>query len=127
MAALLNLLFLFAWGEPVTLHPCPAHDGIVASSPAAAAHHMDAASGHAAHAMAAMPAGTHGHHPDAAHLCSCLGHCCAAVGVVAPSAQTVRWQVVVRRRVAPSFDEPDAPRGAAPRLLPFANGPPSSA
>jgi hypothetical protein len=78
--------------------------------------------------MAAMPStGSHGHQHQASHLCSCLGQCCAALGVVAPTAQTIRWQVVVRRRVAPSFDEPDAPQAVAPRLLPFANGPPSSA
>src|ERR1044071_9953496 len=31
-AALLNLLFLIAWGEPVSLHPCPTHDGVAVAA-----------------------------------------------------------------------------------------------
>jgi hypothetical protein len=114
-AALLNLLFLLAWGEPAALRPCPMHDGV--ATPAAAMHAM------------AMPHGNagHGHESRASHVCSCLGQCCAAVGVLAPMAPVVRWQPVVRRRAEPVGAEVDTPPAAAPRLLPFANGPPRTA
>jgi hypothetical protein len=125
-AAILNLLFLLAWGEPVTLHPCPTHDAVsgMAVSGAAgsgmAAHH-----GHQAMAPAAGQEQHAEHHGS--HVCSCLGNCAVSPGVAAPTAQAVRWQVVVRRRVAPIEPAADAPLAAAPRLLPFANGPPRTA
>jgi hypothetical protein len=123
-AALLNLLFLLAWGEPVTLHPCPTHDGVTVSAPTAgsamAAHH-----GHQAVMPAAEPQG-HAEH-EGSHVCSCLGSCAVSAAVAAPTAQAVRWQAVVRRRVAPIEPAADAPLAAAPRLLPFANGPPRTA
>jgi len=119
-AAILNLLFLLAWGEPAALHPCPMHDGVVATTTAAAS-----VTGHH-HAMA--PAESHEHGaPHEAHVCSCLGHCAVSVGVAAPALQRVRWGVIVRRRAVSVEAETAAPLAAAPRLLPFANGPPRTA
>jgi hypothetical protein len=125
-AALLNLFFLLAWGEPVTLRPCPAHDGVVVASAMAGA----AMSHHAmAHDASSATPAEHEHHgtPGGGHVCHCLGQCCAAMGVVAPTAQAIRWQVVVHRLAAPAYDEPATPAAASPRLLPFANGPPRTA
>ena len=122
-AALLNLLFLLAWGEPVTLHPCPAHD-----APAFAGMTGSTAAAHVGHQAMAPTAGQEQHaEHDGSHLCSCLGSCAVGVGVAAPTAQAVRRQVVVRRRAAPNEPEAAAPLAAAPRLLPFANGPPGAA
>lgn len=124
-AALLNLFFLLAWGEPAALHPCPMHDGVTVV--AAAGAHGTATAGAstpsmAAHASHEMPADG-----GAGHACNCLGQCSVAAGVIAPTAQAIRWQVVVHRRVPPEYDAPAAPRAAADRLLPFANGPPRAA
>lgn len=119
-AAILNLLFLLAWGEPVTLHPCPAHDAVAGAAVAGTTHH-----GHQAMAPAA---GQEQHaEQEGSHVCSCLGNCAVSLGVAAPTAQAVRWQVVVRRRVVPIEPTAEAPLAAAPRLLPFANGPPGAA
>jgi hypothetical protein len=126
-AALLNLLFLLAWGEPVTLHPCPTHDAVSGMAVSGMAAHQahQAENGHEAMAASAGHA-QHAEH-EGGHVCSCLGTCAVGVAVAAPTAQAVRWQVVVRRRVAPIEPAADAPLAAAPRLLPFANGPPRTA
>ena len=130
-AALLNLLFLLAWGEPVTLHPCPTHDAVSGMASSATAGAGAAASSAAAHHghQAMAPAVGHERHAEheGSHLCNCLGSCAVSVAVAAPTAQAVRWQVVVRRRVAPIEPAADALLAAAPRLLPFANGPPRTA
>ena len=132
--ALLALLYFAAWGAPVSLHPCPMHDGTgVAMSHAAGA---AAAPGeqHGAHGGAAMshaaaapvpdrgaPADSHG-----GHLCDCLGSGCCTAAVPVPAGQMVRWFAVVTRRA-----EPPAPaayaaaRPVAPRFLPPATGPPA--
>jgi hypothetical protein len=134
-AALLNLLFLLAWGEPALLPPCPTHDGFTAVTshadqhgPAhsAAAHRGHHGASATSDAMAAtVPHADHGDGPT--HACRCIGQCCPTAAVVAPTAQAVRWQVVVRRLVEPAADAPTTPAAAAPRLLPFANGPPRTA
>ena len=131
-AALLNLLFLLAWGEPAMLPPCPTHDGFPAATSQAAQHGAShsavmAHGGHQAnHAIAAtVPGSEHG--DQASHGCRCIGQCCPTVVVAAPTTQAVRWQVVIRRLVEPAPDEPTTPTAAAPRLLPFANGPPRTA
>jgi hypothetical protein len=138
--ALLALLYFVAWGEPVSLHPCPAHDGVAAAAahaapPAApsAAHRGGQQGGHhdgyhgvapAAPAAAAHP---DGHDvPDGGHLCQCLGSGCCSAVVGAPTAQAVRWFVAVTRRAERAADGAHAaPRVAAPRLLPPATGPPA--
>ena len=129
---LLGLLYLLAWGEPVAWHPCPMHDGVrttVAPS-AATTVTVDAHGGH--HGHAAAPAAVHeaapapdGGHDD--HACQCLGSGCCAAGVVAPTVQAVRWRVLVARRADPPAPAPAFARAAAPRLLPFPNGPPALA
>ena len=135
-AALLNLLFLLAWGEPVSAHPCPMHDG-AAFVAATAGHSAHAASAvHAAH-VAPGDAGAHAGHvlpaparvPDGAadHTCQCLGDCSAASTVALPGAVAVRWQATIRQTAEPPLAEPVAPSAASPRLLPFANGPPRQA
>jgi hypothetical protein len=129
---LLGLLYLLAWGEPVAWHPCPMHDGT--GMHAAAAPMVGAATGtagaHAEHAVAA-PAGVHEAAPasdDAeGHACQCLGHGCCPGGVLAPTVQAVRWRILVARRADPPAPTADRARAAAPRLLPFANGPPALA
>ena len=83
---------------------------------------------HHGHQVMVPAAGQEQHaEQEGAHLCSCLGNCAVSLGVAAPTAQAVRWQIVVRRRVAPIEPAADAPLAAAPRLLPFANGPPGAA
>ena len=125
-AALLNLFFLLAWGEPVTLHPCPMHDGAVAS---AAAHGGDHA-GHAraaAHGAQALPTDGAPAPAEEGHACQCLGTCSVANAVALPGTVAVEWQATTRHAAEPPAEAPAAPRAAAPRLLPFANGPPSLA
>ncbi len=146
--ALLALLYFVAWGEPVTLHPCPTHDGVGATAGAHAlalgpgpargargAHdHGTAATAHAsAHADTHADAQAHRapaeHGPpggDDEHQCQCLGHGCCTAAVVVPAAQQVRWFVAVTRRAdPPAADAPAAPRASARRLLPPATGPPA--
>ena len=127
---LLGLLYLLAWGEPVAWHPCPMHDGTgmhaATTSVAASTGH---ASAHAEHAASA-PASLHEAAPtpdDGGHTCQCLGHGCCPAGVLAPTVQAVRWRVLVARRAEPPAPAAESARAAAPRLLPFANGPPGLA
>ena len=128
-AALLNLLFLLAWGEPVSLHPCPMHDGAAVVAAVDGGHHA-AAGAHDAHGAAnahALPA--HGA-PDGesgGHVCQCLGECSVGAAVALPGAIAVAWQATVRHAAEPPPVAPETPRAVAPRLLPFANGPPSLA
>jgi hypothetical protein len=135
-AALLNLLFLLAWGEPASAHPCPMHDGAAlmaatgpgTPAPVAAAHAAAHAAGHGHHdAAAALPATAPAHGGDASHACQCLGDCSAASAAALPGAVAVRWQGIVRHAAEPPAAQPGTPRAASPRLLPFANGPPRSA
>lgn len=142
--ALVALLYLLAWGEPLALHACPMHDGVAGAAvaavrKAAAAPAADAVAAHAADDHAALDRASSGSHAaapahadhgadDGSHLCQCLGHGCCPAGVATPTAQAVRWQVVVRRLAeppAPVAAERPAARGV--RLLPFANGPPAQA
>jgi hypothetical protein len=128
-SALVAVLYLLAWGEPLSLHACPKHDGPAVAALAAGTTFAGERGGHAdhgAHAATATPPGAPAH--DEAHVCDCLGHGCCPQGVVAPTAQAVRWQVLVRRQVEPPA-RAQAPRpwARAPRLLPFANGPPALA
>jgi hypothetical protein len=130
-AALLNLLFLLAWGEPVSLHPCPMHDG--AAVAAAVGHAATGAASHGHHA----PAASHGHHAlpaqgtpahnGGSHACQCLGECSVGAAVALPGAVAVAWQATIRHAAEPPLVEPATPSAAAARLLPFANGPPSLA
>jgi hypothetical protein len=132
-AALLNLLFLLAWGEPVSLHPCPMHDGaaVAAAVSHAAGHGGAAARAHGHHAPGAathaLPAHGTPTTDQGAHACQCLGECSVGAAAALPSAVAVEWQATIRHAAEPPLAEPATPRAAAPRLLPFANGPPSVA
>ena len=129
-AALLNLLFLLAWGEPVSLHPCPMHDGAAVVAAVDGGHGGHAGAGaHGGHHVAADALPAHGA-PDGeagGHVCQCLGECSVGTAVALPGAIAVAWQAALRHAAEPSPVEPEAPRAVAPRLLPFANGPPSLA
>jgi hypothetical protein len=122
-AALFALLFLLVVGEPLALHACPMHDGVAASAAADASHASnadhDAHASHGGMAPASQPDGG-----DDAHQCQCLGDCAAATGLALPTAQAVRWHVVVTRRADPPAAEYRVALVAAPHVLPFANGPP---
>ncbi len=132
--ALLALLYFAAWGEPVSFHPCPMHDGAGVAVVRAGAHPL----AHAGATAAAAPAHQHAHkHPAVAatdggapadddHLCQCLGHGCCTAAVATPAGQRVRWFVAVTRRADPPASTAHAePRAPAPRLLPPATGPPA--
>ena len=123
---LLGLLYLLAWGEPVAWHPCPMHDGVPAAATAAHGGH-DAHAGHAAATAAVHEAAPASDADHGGHACQCLGHGCCAAGIVAPTVQAVRWRVLVARRTEPPAPAPAFARAAAPRLLPFPNGPPTPA
>jgi hypothetical protein len=138
-AALTILAFLLAWGEPVSLHPCPVHDAgataaVAGAADAGTAHGRAAttdaargASGHAEHAHAAEPVVPSAPHEVGSHVCQCLGDCSAASGVSLAARTAIRWQAVVRHPAEPPLlDDRTAPAAASPRLLPFANGPPAA-
>jgi hypothetical protein len=129
-AALLNLLFLIAWGEPVSLHPCPMHDGVVAAAATSAGQgghaHQAPAADHGGEAHA-VPADGPSAPEGAAHACQCLGTCSVSTAVALPGVVAVAWQATIRHAAEPPLVAPATPRAAAPRLLPFANGPPSLA
>jgi hypothetical protein len=141
--ALLALLYFAAWGEPVSLHPCPMHDGagVVVAGAGHGGEHAGGAAvaaasprrtvaitpGHAGHAAAPARAshGPDGHAPAGdAHLCQCLGSGCSAGAVVAPGAQMARWFVVVTRRADPPARAPlAAPPPARPAAPPAGDRP----
>jgi hypothetical protein len=82
--------------------------------------------GHVAPAAVQDAAPTHGE--DGGHACQCLGSGCCAAGVLAPTVQAVRWRVLVARRADPPAPAPAVlAQAPAPRLLPYANGPPGPA
>ena len=126
---LLGLLYLLAWGEPVAWHPCPMHDGtgMHAAVRGAPTSESGAHAGHAAHAPASVHEAAPASEDADGHACQCLGHGCCPAGVLAPTVQAIRWRVVVARRADPPAPTSELARAAAPRLLPFANGPPPTA
>ena len=127
----LGLLYLLAWGEPVAWHPCPMHDGTgmhgATASVDATADHAGAHAGHGASAPASVHEAAPAPDDAGGHACQCLGHGCCPAGVLAPTVQAVRWRVLVARRADPPTPSTQPARAAAPRLLPFANGPPRPA
>jgi hypothetical protein len=131
--ALLALLYFVAWGEPVSLHPCPMHDGAGVAVVRAGAHPHAGATGAAApahqHAHQHAAVAADGGSPDDGHdghQCRCLGHGCCTAAAAAPAGQRVRWFVAVTRRADPPASTAHAePRAPAPRLLPPATGPPA--
>lgn len=111
--------------EPMQLHTCAMHGGLVieqtsgASSHSANSHHM------AMHrtGQSDRDQGTDGQ----SHQCSCLGDCnggSAPVGLTAPVVSLAELAVV--GHAVPDFDYASPRLIAAGFLLPFGNGPPIS-
>ncbi|MBX6332408.1 MAG: hypothetical protein IRY91_11225 [Gemmatimonadaceae bacterium] len=115
LGAFSALLFAAAIVEPVTLHPCPMHDGIPAMSMAGAAHTMG--QGH----------GAHHHDQGTRHHCNCLGACSSATGVGLPGHTVVPRIATVAIVPVLVPAAPSATPSTPDFVLPFANGPPSIA
>ncbi|MCU0620966.1 MAG: hypothetical protein MUC69_05625 [Gemmatimonadales bacterium] len=106
LALVAGLAFGLSAGTPTLMHGC-AHAQSAALAGAPAHHHSDEPE---------TPA------PD--DECRCVGHSCCTMLVVAPPAPagaTASGPRAYRASAVPDV----APRGAAPHLLPFANGPPA--
>jgi hypothetical protein len=121
---MLALWFGIVIAEPVTLHPCPMHDGVLATSMAGMSH---AKSHHAHGAHASTPTDTPDHQPGGHHQCTCVGDCVstAAVGLPGHAPTFVIATIAVPRRIiqverSVALVSPDF-------VLPFANGPPTQA
>lgn len=108
--------------EPMQLHTCAMHGGLVIETPGVSGH---SASGHhmAMHRGGQSDQGTDGQ----SHQCSCLGDCnggSAPVGLTAPVVSLSEFAVV--GHAMPDFDYASPRIIAAGFLLPFGNGPPTS-
>lgn len=128
LALLAGLWFLVAGREPPFPHPCEmdrmgsaAAASVTDGSADAHAHHQHAHDAPAP-ASATTDADGGGHAPD---TCECVDDCC--VSIVAQAAQPATLASLPLGLRAPQHLEPVAARSidAAPRLLPFANGPPA--
>jgi hypothetical protein len=119
LRALLAALFLLVWGNSaVVVHACPVHEGRAAATAAGA---PSAEAGHAHQGDHEGGGADHG-------PCRCVGQACPTLVAVVPPTAAVTWrEVLVDRAAAPTYDAPSAPSAPTPRLLPFANGPPSLA
>jgi hypothetical protein len=122
LRALIAALFLLVWGKSaVIVHACPVHEGRAAASAMAAEHGGDAATA-GGHESDGHGGGDHG------GPCRCVGQACPTLVAVVPPTAAVTWrEVLVDRAVEPTYAAHAAPSAPAPRLLPFANGPPSLA
>jgi hypothetical protein len=112
LSTVFALWFAVVIGDPGVLHACPEH-GAHASHGSHAAHHAAASQ--------------HGGAPAHSGGCTCMGSCCATP-VVAPLPGIANF--VVSEAIIPAVGQPEyscaAPAAAAPRLLPFSNGPPQA-
>jgi hypothetical protein len=122
-ALFVGLAFVLATTEAFGHHHCPVHDGIVSD--------MDAMPG--MHGMPDHQAPGHSHTPEHSqdpahsHGCTCLGACCCAVAVTAPSDRLVALPVVPVTivRIAAVARSADAwPKSREDVLLPPPIGPP---
>jgi hypothetical protein len=119
LAALMAGWLAIVMAEPAVLHACPMHGGAHAAAQGGEGSAM-AMHGVAGHSSDAPP-------PARGHQCTCLGQCCAPVGVAAPAA-LVALGPALERAAARDAGLPDfeyVPVAAA-HVLPFPNGPPSS-
>ncbi len=103
------------------LHACPMHDG----GGAAAVHEMAAMVQPGEHGGVGAGHAPHSGRPAAAHLCTCLGACCAAVAVLPVGPAPVAVAVVERATVV-FTGRPEHEYVAAwvDFVLPFATAPP---
>lgn len=124
---------LMAWfialvAEPVVLHPCPMHDGILLAQSGAAAHGMGdmsmstARAGVMAHALGheRMPQ----RHPAGHHHCTCMGNCTATTTAALPATH-----ITLAGALAVAPHDTGLPAHlyipvAAQHVLPFAHAPP---
>ena len=122
LAALLALWLAVYTAEPAALHACPVHSGAAhgATAHAGAMHGAIDHGGTGAHDRA--PASGDRHAP--ARHCTCPDHCCAAGACGLPSARVALDVATVRVETARRTELALRVADRAPRLLPFANGPP---
>ncbi len=138
-----RLQALTEWGEPLSGHVCPIHDGLALAQLAAGAHGHGGAvhsAGHGVPLNDAAPTeyvvghssegqpGTPNDQAPPPHSCRCLGMCCAAIHVITPIsavALSVTTTTVETAVVAPAV--PVAESGNSDVVLPFSIGPPSQA
>lgn len=112
--------------EPMQLHACAMHGGLVIEQGATGVHAYSAMG----HRMAMHPAAEHSHHDQSSdkqsEQCSCLGDCnagSAPVGLTAVAVSLI--EPVVHERSNSDFDY-SSPTLVPPHfLLPFSNGPPA--
>jgi hypothetical protein len=110
--------------EPMQLHTCAMHGGLVIETSAASGH---SASGHH---VAMHRTGESDHHQGTdgqSHQCSCLGDCnggSAPIGLTSPAVSLSEPGIVAN--AISSFDYASPRLVAAAFLLPFSNGPPAS-
>ena len=127
-AAVLVAWFTALVVEPVALHPCPMHDGVLLMASGAAGHDMGGMA--MPHAPAMSHAAGHEHGPaqhPAGHQCTCLGTCTATSATGLPSAPlTLASALVVPPHDTGLPDYLYVPV-ATQHVLPFAHGPPPQA
>ncbi|HEX6964782.1 MAG TPA: hypothetical protein VF166_03210 [Gemmatimonadaceae bacterium] len=126
-------IVLVAWfaaltAAPVTLHPCPMHDGVLAlTSTRMMGHQMDM--GGMAHTSAmphADPSQMPAHHPGSQHQCTCLGSCTAAGVMGLPSPHLTLASALLTRPHDPGLPDYRYVPVAAQHVLPFAHAPPQA-
>lgn len=123
LAALLALWLAVYTAEPAALHACPVHSGDAHATMAHAGAMHGAMGRGAMTTHDAAPASGHRHAPD--RHCTCPDHCCAAGACGLPSARVGLDVATVRVEAARRTELALRVADRAPRLLPFANGPPS--
>jgi hypothetical protein len=131
--ALLGLWFSFVVAEPVPVHVCPMHDGLLPPAAAQSARVVqdasDASTGHVGmhHAQQSHDdATTNTPAEHEAHQCLCLGCCAGTSAVTMPTSPVRNLQDTLAamqvRRIAAADVLVTAMRFAF--AIPFANGPP---
>jgi len=126
-AAVLVVWFTALVADPVALHPCPMHDGVLLMASGTAGHDMAGMAMPREHAMSHAADHEHGpaQHP-AGHQCTCLGTCTAASAAGLPSARlTLASALVVRPHDSGLPDYLYVPV-ATPHLRPPSHAPPPS-
>lgn len=119
-AAVMAAWLAIVMAEPAVLHACPMHGGAHAAIESGSASAMTMAHG------AAAQSSDRPSHPAPGHQCTCLGQCCAPVGVAAPAALVALApapeSAAARDAGLPDFEYVPV---AAAHVLPFPNGPPT--
>lgn len=125
-ATLLVAWFAALTAEPITLHPCPMHDGVLTMQTSAATHQAmhgsmpahDAPMEHTAAHEHLPPAHSTGHH------CTCLGACTATNTAGLPSASFTLATALNMPAHDPGLPDYEYVPVAAQHVLPFAHAPP---